>query len=276
MSGLILLASYPKSGNTWLRFVLDSLQRGGAAVDINSAPFVNAAARSAIDRLLGMESADLRESHLAAMRPQLWTQAAQQSTEPVILKVHDAFAATPLGPKPFEAASVRAVIYIVRDPRDVAISMAHHMGISFDETVATMADESYWLSAEPDRHRPNLPQFLSSWSRHVESWLDSALPLTLLRYETMRRDPVSAFADAFTAAGFELDMNILQRAVAAAHFEGLQQQEQAHGFAENLPGATSNFFRRGEAGAWRGVLTPDQARRIEIAHGAVMGRLGYA
>ena len=276
MPGLILLASYPKSGNTWLRFVLDSFLRGGEAVDINSAPFVNAAARTIVDRMLGMESADLRESDLAAIRPRLWAQAARAASQSAILKTHDAFMASPLGPAPFEPTSIAAVIHVVRDPRDVAVSFAHHLGVSVDEAITAMADDGYVLSGEPDRHRPNLPQFLSSWSGHVESWLGADSPVTTVRYEDMRDHPQAAFGAAFAAVGLAADTRALQRAIVAAGFETLQAQERTDGFTEHRPGASEPFFRKGIAGGWRSALSAAQAARIERDHGVVMARLGYA
>lgn len=275
MSGLILLASYPKSGNTWLRLVLDSALRGGAPADINSAPFDSAAARTTIDRMLGLDSTDLREADLAQMRPGLWASAARKDDRPLVLKVHDAWLETPVGPRPFEAESVGAVLHVVRDPRDVAVSFAHHMGIPIDEAINAMADETYSLSAEPDRRRQNLPQYLSSWSRHAESWMDSGLPLAMTRYEDLLREPLETFSRIFRRAGLEVSGEALSLAVEGARFETLQTQERAAGFVENRPGATAPFFRRGEAGGWRDTLTAEQVLRIESHHGPMMRRLGY-
>ncbi|MEY2879756.1 MAG: hypothetical protein RLZZ15_2136 [Verrucomicrobiota bacterium] len=69
MSGLVWLASYPKSGNTWLRVVLANLRRGEAApADINELGTTQIVARELIDRLTGWESAELTPDELEALR----------------------------------------------------------------------------------------------------------------------------------------------------------------------------------------------------------------
>ncbi len=275
MDGLILIASYPKSGNTWLRFLLDSVRGGGAAVDINAAPFINAAARGLNDRRLGLETSDLTRDEIAVARAWLGDGPRAPDRDLTVLKVHDALAPTATGRPLFSRRAVRAALYLTRDPRDVAVSFAHHLGETVDAVIDRMADPGHWLSATQERLRPNLPQHLSSWSRHVESWLDGDLPVLPLRYEDMRVDPRATFGQALAFIGTPTDPATLDRAIAATRFEALQAQEIAEGFAERFPSADDRFFRRGEAGGWRDTLTASQAARIVSDHGPVMRRLGY-
>lgn len=275
MTRLVLLASYPKSGNTWLRLMLDSVQRGGAAVDINAAPFISAAARSAADRLAGLETADLPPAEIARLRPRLWSRAAREAAGPVLLKVHDALLPTPLGPSPFEIEDIGAAIYLVRDPRDVAVSLAHHFGWGLDQAIDVMGQKDFWLSDEPDRLQANLPQFLSSWSAHAGSWLDGHANVLPLRYEDMLATPEAAFAKALDLIGLQTPSESLARAIEATRFDTLRRQEARDGFAERLPVARGQFFRQGRSGGWRDSLSPDQVRRIESDHGEMMRRLGY-
>lgn len=99
----------------------------------------------------------------------------------------------------------------------------------------------------------------------------------LLRYEDLVADTAGTFAAALAFAGQPADRDAIRRAVEAARFSKLREQEQNTGFRET-PRAYSGgvFFRRGQCGAWKDELTPDQAARLERDHAAMMRRLGYA
>lgn len=273
MSGLVLLASYPKSGNTWLRAVLESLRRGGAPVALNqlSRTIANIAWQRLFDTAMGVDSADLTDAEIIAARPHLHRRLAATCADWPVFKVHDArLPFPPSGELLFQAGVVKAVIHVVRDPRDVAVSLANHIGRPVEDAIARMAD-----AGRVARGGSQLPQFLSSWSAHVESWLESPdLKLFTLRYEDMKAHPEAAFGGAARFIGLDARPEALSDAIANTRFERLRAQEAAEGFVER-PEACDRFFRRGEVGGWRDSLTPAQAERIVLDHGRVMRRLGY-
>lgn len=278
MTGLTLLASYPKSGNTWLRAVLESLRRGGAPVAINELAqgIANVARRGWFDSFMGVESSDLTPAEIARARPSFHRRLACNTVEPTILKVHDAWQPVEHGGEPpFPADCVAAVLYVVRDPRDVAVSLAHHIGKPIDEAITKMADPKAMASVEKTGLRPQLPQFISSWSAHVESWLDApALRLHVMRYEDMVAAPERTFADAARFLGLPMTPASLAGAIEATHFDALRTQEERSGFNER-PAGMERFFRRGVVGGWRDSLTDAQSERIVSTHRQVMRRLGY-
>jgi hypothetical protein len=103
------------------------------------------------------------------------------------------------------------------------------------------------------------------------------VPVHLVRYEDLAADPARVFSAAMAFADRDATEADVVRAVEFARFERLQAQERAQGFREWRPReAGGAFFRRGQAGGWRGELSAEQARRIETAHGPMMRRLGYA
>ena len=278
MTGFILLASYPKSGNTWVRAVLDSVMRGGGAVDINNrlAGTANAADRSMFDRVMGIESSDLTEDEIAQTRPLPWRLAQAGDGAARMVKIHDALLAPRPGcPLPFPPERIEAVVHVARDPRDVAVSFAHHFGTSIDEAIRWMGDSTTTLDRVGGGLPEQLPQFLSSWSANVESWLDAtAIRVHPMRYEDMHADPQGSFAAVAAFLGLDADAATIERAAAAARFDTLRAQEDSVGFREREP-HMDRFFRRGIVGGWRDSLTPAQAERIVADHSRVMGRLGY-
>lgn len=178
---------------------------------------------------------------------------------------------------PFSPAETTAgAIYVVRDPRDVAVSLAHHMSRDIDGAIALMADPDAMLARQKRRLSAQMPVRLLSWSAHVESWQDSpGLNLLQLRYEDMLATPDIALPAAARFAQVQTPPGSLAGALAASRFETLRAQEDTNGFRERPPGM-ERFFRQGRAGGWRESLSAVQAARIERDHGAVMARLGYS
>jgi aryl sulfotransferase len=126
------------------------------------------------------------------------------------------------------------------------------------------------LGRSARRHRRQLPQPLGDWSGHVRGWLEECdVPVHVVRYE----DLPGAFGGVLQFLGEAPDAERMERAIRHSRLEELQRQEAAHGFKERQSEAA--FFRQGEVGAWRRTLRPDQVRRIEAAHGAMMQRFGY-
>jgi hypothetical protein len=164
-------------------------------------------------------------------------------------------------------------LYIVRDPRDVAVSYSYHRGSSVDETIAFMADSEAAVGGT------DLKVFekLSSWSDHVHSWTNRSHPnMRLLRYEDMVRSPEAAFGALITWLGEKPPPDRLERALRFSAFDELRAQEQAKGFKERVAESTAPFFGTGRPGHWRKILTSAQQARIERDHGIIMHRFGYA
>jgi aryl sulfotransferase len=269
------LASYPKSGNTWLRSVLVSLTSRGS-LDINDMASLGpmASLRAAFDDTLGIDSADLPFEHQANLRPRAYEIWAAEAEAPLYCKVHDACHLTPSGEPLFPAAATRGAIYMARDPRAVAVSYSHHSGRALDATIARMDSTAAMIGRSSRRLWSTLPERLLRWSDHVESWLAAPFPVHLVRYEDMLADPHATFAGIATFLGLACDIAKIDAAVEATAFSRLQEQERNAGFAEK-PWRAAAFFREGRSDGWRRVLTPEQADRIVAAHGPMMRRLGY-
>jgi aryl sulfotransferase len=287
----IWLASYPKSGNTWLRMLLANLAaKDDQPVGINdlSATSNIASARGPFDDLLLIDSGLLTHDEADCLRPRLYEELARgaeddeqdpRKTPPAVrfVKVHDAYTLTPMGePLLAGARGADGAIVIVRDPRDVAPSLASHRNTGIDDAIAFMNDPDAVFSANTTKQDSQLRQKLPGWSGHITSWLDQAdIPIDLVRYEDLQIDTAAVLRRALEFAGQAATDHELRRAVRFADFARLKQQEEEKGFREAPRQLGARFFRRGEAGGWRDELTPDQAARIVAAHGAVMRRLGY-
>lgn len=277
MKGAIWLASYPKSGNTWLRSALYALRHRRSdftLMDLATFGSIHAT-YGHIDRWMEIESSNLTHDEAEALRPDFYATLFGERREPIPSKVHDAWTRTRDGRPLFGASFTHAAIYIVRDPRDIAVSWSKFFGYSIDQTIDTLANPDAALAVDRARRSTQLRQKLGTWSQHVSSWVDdSGLSPTVLRYEDMLADPALAFRRVCEAIGWQRDEAAIRSAIQSASFETLAAQERRQGFGE-VADRTERFFRSGTAGGWRDVLTHDQAARIERDHGEVMRRFGY-
>ena len=274
MGQIIWIASYPKSGSTWLRAFLHNYVRNAEAPhDINRL----------MDLTTGESSAARYQRHdprppsqysiadVQALRPLVHRALADAHPGLVFVKTHNALLVV-AGVQTITKDVTSGAIYILRDPRDVAISYSHHLGRSIDDTIGVMAD----VEAATGGTDEKVYERLSSWSAHVHFWTRRPHPeLHVMRYEDMAAEPRQTFGGLIRFLGQEPPEDRLDRAVAFSDFAVLRSQEQARGFIEQPARSSGPFFRAGKVGKWQAVLTRAQAARIERDHGELMRRFGY-
>lgn len=277
MSGIIWLASYPKSGNTWFRvFLSNLLSASDNPVDINKLPLQNtvANARDNFDEIAGISAADLTLNEINSLRPRVYEKMVKESADTLYLKVHDPYINT-INNEPLLSKKVtRAAIYFIRNPLDVVVSLANHNGSSIDQAIDTMS--SHCESKFPTNHlTKQLWEQQLGWSEHVKSWMFSShLKIHLMRYEDMLNSPESTFSAVSHFLGFDYSSDEIAQAIRFSSFKALQQQEREHGFKEATK-LSSRFFHSGSTGKWREHLTEQQIQRISDEHHEMMQSFGY-
>ena len=275
--GLVWLASYPKSGNTWVRAFLHALYRlmqgePVAEVDINQMDNLSANERSA-DRyrkyLSGpADTVDPRE--IAAARPQVHEDLVRTAKGTVLAKTHNALISDRGFPLVNRAVSAGAV-YIVRNPLDVAISFARYRNEPIDRIIADMATPRFGVTSDAER----VYYVTDTWSAHVRSWTATPNSMVhIVRYEDLLAEPSGTFLALARHVLMDPTPAQLAQATSLAAFDRLQKSEAAAGFRERPPEA-ERFFRAGRSGEWRETLSAGQISRIVADHGEQMQRFGY-
>lgn len=276
MGGIHWLASYPKSGNTWFRtFLRNLLEDGDAPVDINDLSTGSiASARPWLDEVLGFDTAELWPDEVDRLRPEVYRWTLRDG-EPGYHKIHDAYTLTTAGEPLVSREATLGALYIVRNPLDVAPSLANHDQSTVDEAIAVMANPLHALARNRKGLAHQVRQKLLSWSQHVTSWVDApGLRLMVLRYEDMQSDPLTSFTRAAEFLQLPREPARIEKAIRFSRFEVVAQQESEHGFRERPPQA-QRFFRQGTSGGWRDKLSKAQVARIVADHAPVMRRFGY-
>ena len=276
MNTIVWIASYPKSGNTWLRiFLVNYIVNADRPVSINET-YKIARGDSDLNEYTAMNKGDSFDSEnlevVLDLRKRVISEIATTGASINLVKTHAPYRELfgyDLIPKQYS----RSAIHIVRNPLDQVISYASHYGVSIDSAIEHCAKEDHFVGAMPGRQA--ITQFLGSWASHVHSWsTHDDFPVLTIRYEDMRAQTFAVFAHIINFIKLPYDEQRLKKAIRFSNFRALQKQEVINGFAENSPNQ-ERFFRKGTSGQWKDVLTKDQIARIRSEHGAVMKQLGY-
>jgi aryl sulfotransferase len=270
---IVWLASFPKPGNTWVRILLSNVMaQSEEAQDVNRLFLQSAIAgcRVRFEDVMLLDSHLLRPEEMECLRPAMHDAYAKELVREEFVKTHDAYTYSADGTPLLGRAGSRA-IYILRDPRDVAISLSHFWGQSVDETIACLNDAQGTVGPCAKQMR----QRLNGWTGHVESWLQQReLPVWLVRYEDLLADTAAALSGMLDFLGFAAERTEIERAVRHSAFAEVKGQEKRNGFREASRGQPA-FFREGRAGGWRDALTPEQIEALERVHGSAMRQFGY-
>ena len=273
MGGLVWLASYPKSGNTWTRSFLHNLLDGdGKGRDINA---LGELAVWDLDArwykgLLPAPIEKCTSEQVAAVRPQAMRNIMNAAPGQIFVKTHNAMMMDRGAPL-IEPAVTRGAVYLVRNPLDVVLSYASHMGKSIDETIRIMG-----LSrAQGGNSALASYQVIGSWSENVASWTTRPKNMVhVMRYEDLHENPRRCFGKLAEYLHIPCGHAQLAKAADACSFDNLRKQEEKSGYYEK-PAVAERFFRKGTAGQWRDALTKDQITAIVSQHRSQMERFDY-
>ena len=274
MKNLVWLASYPKSGNTWLRlFFANYLVDSREPVPINHAErystgdsvvrnYQAVAKPKSFDPLDDRSALQLRDSVFRAL--------TDNGAAINLVKTHCKNKRVD-GVRLVPGHLTRAAIYIVRNPLDVMLSYADHYGVTPERALSDFSDPNSTILPSGASVR----QFTGNWSDHVRSWTKNPkFPVTVLRYEDMLADPQKAFEKVIAAIGAPADPERIARAAAASSFDESRRQEDASGFNEKTPNS-EKFFRTGKSGEGKRLLTEEVVANIREQHREIMDQFGY-
>ena len=266
MSGLkriIWIASYPKSGNTWMRSLLAHyFMPPGQAPDINNLRnFTTADVRQ--DFYDAANGGPYKGTDLKAwmrVRPQALRLIAGSRPNHHFVKTHcQTIRIEGQDIIPPEVTS--GGIYLIRNPFDLAPSFARHQSADIDTAIERMCNPDTVMGTPT-----GIFDVLGRWDDHVHSWTTApGLKRRVIRYEDLLTKPAREMRGLLEVfLGQKVDGAKLARAIKATAFDKMQKQEREQGFTEK-PEGMANFFAKGQSGVWKDDLTPAQVGRIREA-----------
>jgi hypothetical protein len=273
---LFWLASYPRSGNTWLQTFIHNLldvvngRPPGSINELNRAGTWEALVAN-FKYVMPGDPATADRRAISKSRPAAQENLARRAPNGAFVKTH--LAALKMdGAFVINWKVTRGAVYILRNPLDVACSWAPHFGVSLDEAIDRLAERDFCPRSATMVYEP-----IGSWSQNVASWTERDLPVKphIMRYEDMVAKPLETFEAFVNHVATGASAGQVAQAVELSSFERLQRQEEEAGFIGRPHVSTDRFFRRGKVGEWRTTLSKVQADRIVAVHETQMRRFGY-
>lgn len=181
MNGVYWLTSYPKSGNTWMRVLIHNLLNDEPA-DINDLRGTKTHGGNAqlFQDLSLLDPGLLTIEEIEDLRPAVADVSVARDPDPPFFKTHNHWRFNRRG-HPVLGSAAAGALLIVRDPRDVAVSLAHHNDMEIDQVIEIMVGpERSWDNENRDTGL-HLPYRQSRWPEHLFSWIEqTVLPVHIL------------------------------------------------------------------------------------------------
>lgn len=268
------LASFPKSGNTWVRaFLLNYTKNSEQAATLAELPRIgrsDALVSNFHKHFIGPVDWRAEGQVLSARRTVLRGLCRELGPLALVKTHHERRRVR--GYELIPADLTARAVYILRHPCAVVLSFADHFGLSLDQAAAVMARRN----ARTRGNERMTTEYIGSWSDNVRSWTGTnAFPVLVLHYEELCARPLEAFARLLRFLGLTVEPERLERAIRFSDFAVLRRQEDRHGFVERSRNAP-RFFRAGPEADWKTVLPQRLARSIRETHGEMIDRFGYA
>ena len=274
------LASYPKSGNTWIRMFLRSYflssdqkfslnEKGNLNFEVSNFPTPELLKNAKIDHL---DFKNIAKNWITLQ------DIINLNGKLNFLKTHNGN--YNLGNYPFtNSDNTIGGIYIVRDPRDVVLSYANHIGVNNEESTSILTgveafEEEYFDESAKVKYRKTL---MGSWSMNYLSWKRyKGRKIHLMKYENLVENPKKNFFKMLeyinSIVQINIDQDKITKAVEQTAFNNLQNLEEKEGFTEAGMG---KFFRKGKVGEWKEKLDLKLVEKIENNFRKEMKELNY-
>ncbi len=178
--------------------------------------------------------------------------------------------------KKFTNENVNAgFIYIIRDPRDIIVSLKNFSGKEIDETIDKfLFSRSLMITAN------GAQELLSTWELNVQSWLNyNSVPRLIIKYEDLKLNPkenilnIKEFLNKIHRLNINLRDRHIDKIIENTNFNNLKQLEDKNGFDEATK--NSKFFRSGTSNQWKNILSSSQAKLIERNLRSLMRYFNY-
>ena len=279
------IASYPKSGNTWLRALISSYYYTEDGVYHQS-----------IIKKIGQfpekrhfKNFDYNKD-IVTDTSKFWIKAQEKINQDKKLrffKTHNAFGALNDNQFTDDKNSI-GVIYIVRDARNVISSIKNHYELNNEQALTWMLNKNNYIydvnNFENDGYSDF--QYISSWSINYKSWkVQKKIPIKIIKYEDLLNQTFVVFKDIIefinksTQINEKINIEKLKNSVNSTFFDKLKKDEEKNGFSESITSTKTKtkipFFYLGPKNNWKKILDEKLQIKISNTFKSEFNELGY-
>ena len=288
---IIWLASYPKSGNTWVRSIVNQLafqdiKKNEDVFDglIKIRRYPTTYDMPKLTKISDVHTDDQKRK-LVEYTIKNWKETQNriyEKKEIHFLKTHNALCKLKIGLKNYQFTDIPnsiGVIHIIRDPRNVVTSIKNHFNHEgIEESIDMMKDPHRWTGFKKNE----VPQFLSSWNNHFNTWKQFPKNHLLIKYEDLVKNidqeirRIINFLSSFIK--IEISQKKINSIIQNTSFENMSRLEQKGKFKENslkISGEKNKFFYLGPKNCWQQILKKENADSITSAFEKEMIELSY-
>jgi len=276
---IIWLASYPKSGNTWLRMFLRAYflpKDKKFSINEEGNDDYEAKAFPNIDLLKENEINYNKFEEIVKnwINLQIFINLNNKIN---FLKTHNGN--FNINGYPFtNSKNTIGGIYVVRDPRDVVLSLSNHFNITYEQAFNNMNNMQNYEFYDKNLTNGFRNSIMGTWSSNYNSWrYYQEKKIHLVKYEDMIKKPENTFLEILKYLNlflsFNIDENKIKEAIKDTSFQNLKEMENKDGFKEL--GSGDKFFRKGIIGDWEQTLNPQMIKNIETNFQKEMRELDY-
>ena len=275
---IIWLASYPKSGNTLFRSILATyFFSEDGKFNFNHLYKIGQFPSLIHFENLGIDTSDSDQIYSNIIKAQELINNSSKQLK--FFKTHSALAK--INNNNFtDFKNTLGAIYVIRDPRNVVTSFAHHYQVDSDEATKCLLNEKFW-----NYKNEKVPKtFLSSWKQNYNSWKQLNDKTLFIKYEDLIKNKKTVLIRVFKffeslVVKIELDMVKLNKVIKSTEFEKMKDMETKETFRESIvdkeTGKKRPFFNLGPQNDWRKTLSDRNREKIEKAFKDEMLELGY-
>tara|TARA_B100000674_G_scaffold444885_1_gene410809 strand:+ start:278 stop:1117 length:840 start_codon:yes stop_codon:yes gene_type:complete len=277
---IIWLASYPKSGNTWVRSLLSAYYYS----EDGNFDF------KLLDKIKQFPSKDFFNKEIKSVdeAAENWLTAQSKikaKNEVCFLKTHNVFGA--YKGKNFTTSEFSlGAIYIVRDPRNVISSLMNHYSLTEGEALDMINSVYRNLRDESNLEDYSNYSFISSWANNFKSWkLTKDIETLFVKYEDLEENrfntfkKIIKFTNKLISNDSKINFNKLKNSIESTDFDILKKKEEIEGFNEAIfskkDGKRKTFFNLGSKNNYKKLIKSQTSKTIRELFKKEMKELGY-